>query len=86
MSSKLHLLLGIGLIFAFVSQIVCDEEKKKLKLVLDKLEKVKDAEHIVKTDLKFEKAEGDTEVKVNGVVEQMVDVDDNYKVCNDNYI
>lgn len=63
-----------------MAPIQADGEKKKLKIVLDKLEKEIDAEHLVKTELKFEKAEGDDEVKINGVVDQLVDFDDNYKV------
>ncbi|XP_061389697.1 uncharacterized protein LOC133324887 [Musca vetustissima] len=84
MGSKIHILLGIWLLQALVvPPIQADGEKKKLKIVLDKLEKIIDAEHLVKTDLRFEKAEGDDEVKVNGVVEQLVDFDDNYKVTFD---
>ncbi|XP_073819820.1 uncharacterized protein [Musca autumnalis] len=76
----LKFLLGIWLLQALVASSQADDEKKKLKIVLDKLEKVIDAEHLLKTELKFEKAEGEDEVKVNGVVEQLVDFDDNYKV------
>ncbi|XP_058979114.1 uncharacterized protein LOC131802711 [Musca domestica] len=83
MVSKFHLFLGIWLLQVFVAPIQADGEKKKLKIVLDKLEKEIDAEHLVKTELKFEKAEGDDEVKINGVVDQLVDFDDNYKITFD---
>ncbi|KAI8124575.1 hypothetical protein FF38_10539 [Lucilia cuprina] len=70
------------LFFTIVSNTTADKEKKKLKLVLDKLDKVKDAEHILKTDITFDKV-GDDEVKINGQVEQSIDLDDEYKINMD---
>lgn len=66
------------LLTAIISNTLA-EDKKQLKLVLDKLDKIKDAEHILKTDLSFDKV-GDEEVKINGVVEQLEDMDDEYMV------
>ncbi|XP_013098279.1 uncharacterized protein LOC106081098 [Stomoxys calcitrans] len=77
-------LLGICLICGLLAGTShADDEKKKLKIVLDKLEKINDAEHILKTDLKFEKDEADDQVKVSGVVEQMLDLGDEHKIIID---
>ncbi|KAI9580050.1 hypothetical protein GQX74_000838 [Glossina fuscipes] len=54
-----------------------EDDKPPYKVVLDKLVKEKEAEHIVKTDLTFDKV--DSEVLVNGQMEQLVDLDNNYK-------
>lgn len=70
---------GVFLLLATISFATADEEKKKLKLVLDKLDKVKDAEHILKTDITFDKVD-DSEIKINGEIKQSVDLDDDYKV------
>ncbi|KAM7361379.1 uncharacterized protein ACRADG_011570 [Cochliomyia hominivorax] len=70
------------LLFTVVSFAAGDEEKKKFKLVLDKLDKVNDAEHILKTDITFDKVD-ENEVKINGQIEQCVDLDDEYKINMD---
>lgn len=77
MDYKYSIIIGC-LIITTVSFIAADEEKKKLKLVLDNLDKVNDAEHILKTDISFDKI--GEEVKINGQIEQSIDIDDEYKV------
>lgn len=78
MEFKYSIIFGY-LLFTSITFISADEEKKKLKLVLDNLDKVNDAEHILKTDISFDKV-GEDEVKINGQIEQSVDIDDEYKV------
>ncbi|XP_075146287.1 chemosensory protein A 87a [Haematobia irritans] len=80
MGFRIHPLLVLGLIYCLWGTINAQEEKKDLKIVLDKLEKINDAEHILKTDLKFEKDEADNEVKISGTVEQMLDLGDEHKI------
>lgn len=77
MDYKYSIIIGY-LIITTISFIAADEEKKKLKLVLDNLDKVNDAEHILKTDISFDKI--GEEVKINGQIEQSIDIDDEYKV------
>lgn len=80
MDFKLSTICTCLLVIAIASYSYAkEEEKKKLKLVLDKLDKIKDAEHFLKTDLSFDKV-GEEEVKINGVVDQLEDLDDEYMV------
>uniref|UniRef100_A0A1A9X1L9 Uncharacterized protein n=1 Tax=Glossina brevipalpis TaxID=37001 RepID=A0A1A9X1L9_9MUSC len=77
-SKKMSAILAIFL-FILKNSIYsrAENDKPPYKVVLDKLIKEKEAEHIVKTDLTFDKV-GD-EVLVNGQMEQLVDLDNNYK-------
>ncbi|TMW40380.1 hypothetical protein DOY81_014540 [Sarcophaga bullata] len=80
MDFKLSTICICLLLIAIASYCLAkEEEKKKLKLVLDKLDKIKDAEHFLKTDLTFDKV-GEEEVKINGVVDQLEDLDDEYMI------
>lgn len=80
MNSKFITLVALSLVLAIFSTLGAGEEKKKLKLVLDKLEKVLDAEHVMNTEVTFDKEGDSNEVLVNGFAETFVDLDDNYKV------
>lgn len=80
MTSKISAILVIFLLILKNSiYLRAEDDKPPYKVVLDKLVKEQEAEHIVKTDLTFDKV-GD-EVLVNGQMEQLVDLDNNYKVC-----
>ena len=86
MDFKLSTICKCLLVIAIASHSYAkDEEKKKLKLVLDKLDKIKDAEHFLKTDLSFDKV-GEEEVKINGVVDQLEDLDDEYMVSSSKFL
>lgn len=73
------LLLGSTVLLLFaIQQTLADDDKENLKLVMDKMEKVTEAEEIIKTDISLDK-QGD-EVTINGKAEQLVELNDNYKV------
>lgn len=83
MDNKLSIIFGLFLLY-FPLLNTAAAKRKNLKLILDKWDKVKDAEYIFKTNVTFVKVDN-KEVKINGQIEQLLDLNDEYRVSSRYY-